>query len=66
MSVDYFGITLNAVFTGMGIAIGTPIGQWVWGKFKEHKNKVQLPKDIDRAWDNLQTKEMKGGIKNGK
>jgi hypothetical protein len=39
--MDYISITLNAVFTGLGVAIGNE----VYAQFKEHRAKLKKIKE---------------------
>lgn len=35
---DFIGIVFTAIATGMGVAIGMPIGEWIRAKIKQHYN----------------------------
>jgi hypothetical protein len=39
--VDYISITITAIFTGVGMAIGMPIGQYLYDKIKEHRARLK-------------------------
>jgi len=41
MAIEPFDLILIALFTGIGNAIGQPIGKWVWKAVEEHSRKIK-------------------------
>ena len=41
MSIDAFDLVLIAFFTGIGNAIGQPVGKWIHEKVQEHRKKFE-------------------------
>jgi hypothetical protein len=46
MSIEVFDLILIAFLSGIGNAIGQPIGKWIWKRMNKHKKILEeyLPK----------------------